>query len=122
MLSPVSPHLLVPLLPLGTAPSTLVLGLAPGPRKYIQRFFDMKGIPEQGVKPPETLYPSIPTGLGFGGRGEKTQLHWAGIEPWTYWPPCQHAFNVRTPRPIRTYHANLPYHWGEPCLAHPPLG
>ena len=66
MLSPVSPHLLVPLLPLGTAPSTLVLGLAPGPRKYIQRFFDMKGIPEQGVKPPETLYPSIPTGLGLG--------------------------------------------------------
>ena len=54
MLSLVSPHLLVPLLPLGTAPSTLVLGLAPGPRKYIQRFFDLEGIPGLEVKPPET--------------------------------------------------------------------
>ena len=74
MLSSVSPHLLVPLLPLGTAPSTLVLGLAPGPRKYIQRFFDMKGIPEQGVKPPETLYPSIPTGLGLGRPWRKNPV------------------------------------------------
>ena len=57
MLSLVSTHLLVPLLPLGTAPSTLVLGLALGARKYIQRFFDMRGIPGPGVKPPETPLP-----------------------------------------------------------------
>ena len=82
MLSPVSPHILVPLLPLGTAPSTLVLGLVLGPRKYIQRFFDMRGIPGPGVKPPETPWPQNPHGFGIREAVEKkSQFHWAGIEP-----------------------------------------
>ena len=71
MLSLVSPHILVPLLPLGTAPSTLVLGLVLGPRKYIQRFFDMRGIPGPGVNPPETPWPQNPHGFGIREAVEK---------------------------------------------------
>ena len=53
MLSSVSPHILVPFLPFGTAPSTLVLEQAPTPRKYFQRFFDMEVDPRAGRKPPQ---------------------------------------------------------------------
>ena len=82
MLSLVSPHILVPLLPLGTAPSTLVLGLAPGPRKYFQRFFDTEVDPQAGGETP----PNPPTsnlrrvGIREAAK-EKTQMFWAGIEP-----------------------------------------
>ena len=90
MPSPVSPHILVPLLPLGTAPSTLVLGLAPGPRKCYLRFFDTQVDPRAGGEPPQTHPTSNLRRVGIREAAEeKTQTFWAGIEPWTSWSPCQ---------------------------------
>ena len=88
MLSPVSPHILLLLLPLDNCAFYLVLGLAPGPRKYFQRFFDMEVDPRAGGKTSRNHRPkSPPWGWDYGGHGGKTQMFWAGIEPWTLWSP-----------------------------------
>ena len=66
------------------------LGLAPGPRKYIQRFFDLEGVPGPEVKPPETTSLKIHRRVRIReATEEKTQKFWAGIEPWTSWSASQ---------------------------------
>jgi hypothetical protein len=74
----------------------LDLGLAPGPRKYIQRFFDLEGIPGLEVKPPETTSLKIHRRVRIReATEEKTQKFWAGIRTSDLPVRKPVAFNVR---------------------------